>query len=560
MRSTRRSPIFLLASAAGLAAPCLAQPASFHTIALSGDQAPGQPAGVTFSFFSDPRLSAGGAVAFWAELAGPGVTTSNDGSVWSNRSGPLALVQRESDPAGGNLVLGAFPSPAFSQDGRLALHASLIDTTQQGNPITLAIFAEDVSLTRQLVAQEGQAGPPPFPPPGTWANISPPAMPGSAVSFNANNGAAAWAAAPGQTPAAPAIRGQPAPGTAGNFDFSDQPAANTAGTFVFRATTTDAGASMGLWSVTASGFAPIAVVGTPAPGAPSGASFVEFGLQPTVAAADTVAFWARISGGGVSPAEDTGIWTATPQGLAVVAREGDAVAGQTSLFIGPIGQHPAAGGGTVAFTSNLLGLGVDASNNSGVWARIGGALLLLGREGAQAPRLPSGVAFAGFSEPWVNESGQVMFLARLRGTGVTPASNTVLYSTDTAGHALPLVRTGDFFDVGSGPARMVDEIIFDNDPSSGRTQFIPGGVSIFKLVFRDTTAPPSMALSSGLFTATFRCAADIDGSGQLNINDFIFYMSAFASKNIRAADFTGDGQLNINDFIFFMSAFAAGCP
>jgi hypothetical protein len=410
-----------------------------------------------------------------------------------------------------------------------------------------------------LVAHEGEPIPPPAPTPGNWDNLSPPVLVGPGAAFNANNGFAVWAAAPGQMPAAQAYSGLAAPGTGAAFEFLDQPAGNAAGTLLFRATVGTAN-DMGLWSVVNGALGEVAAPGMQAPGAPAGAAFVEVGLQPSLAAGDAAAFWARITGGGTSPAEDTGIWAWTAQGVSAVAREGDAAPGLAGVFIGPLGEHPAAGGGSVAFTSNLLGQSIDAGNNSAVWLSRGGVLTALAREGDQAPRLPSGVLFAGFNEPAVNESGQVMFVARLRGAGVTPAAASVLYSTDTAGRLYPVVRTGDFVDVGSGPMRMVDEIIFDNDPSSGRTQFIAGGVSIFKLVFRDPSAPPSMALSQGVETAAFRCAADIDGSGALNINDFVFFMSAYASGNIRATDFTGDGVLNINDFIFYMSAIAGGCP
>src|SRR3954466_10132766 len=86
---------------AGVGAPALAQPVQYRTLALSGQAAPGV-AGATFESLSDPRISiTGGAVAFRANLAGTGVTTDNDGSIWSDRSGALALVYREGTPVAG---------------------------------------------------------------------------------------------------------------------------------------------------------------------------------------------------------------------------------------------------------------------------------------------------------------------------------------------------------------------------------------------------------------------------------------------------------------------------
>lgn len=63
-------------------------------------------------------------------------------------------------------------------------------------------------------------------------------------------------------------------------------------------------------------------------------------------------------------------------------------------------------------------------------------------------------------------------------------------------------------------------------------------------------------------TAGAACYADCDGSGVLNINDFICFQTHFAA----AAPCTNcDGStvlpiLNVNDFQCFLSKFAAGCP
>lgn len=81
----------------------------------------------------------------------------------------------------------------------------------------------------------------------------------------------------------------------------------------------------------------------------------------------------------------------------------------------------------------------------------------------------------------------------------------VLYATDTRGYRYPLTRTGDLILVRGGSVRLVDEIVFDHDPGSGRG-------------------------------------------------------AAFAGTNLRAADFAADGRLNVNDFIAFQAAFVAGCP
>ncbi|MFI4916382.1 MAG: S8 family serine peptidase [Phycisphaerales bacterium JB060] len=54
------------------------------------------------------------------------------------------------------------------------------------------------------------------------------------------------------------------------------------------------------------------------------------------------------------------------------------------------------------------------------------------------------------------------------------------------------------------------------------------------------------------------CRADFDGSGTLDIFDFLAFQNAFASGDM-AADFDGDGELTIFDFLAFQNEFAAGC-
>ena len=54
------------------------------------------------------------------------------------------------------------------------------------------------------------------------------------------------------------------------------------------------------------------------------------------------------------------------------------------------------------------------------------------------------------------------------------------------------------------------------------------------------------------------CAADCDGSGELNTLDFLCYLNLFSSGD-PAADFNGDGDVNTLDFLAYLNAFSAGC-
>jgi len=54
------------------------------------------------------------------------------------------------------------------------------------------------------------------------------------------------------------------------------------------------------------------------------------------------------------------------------------------------------------------------------------------------------------------------------------------------------------------------------------------------------------------------CPPDLDGSGALDLFDFLAFTNLFNADNL-GADFDGDGALNLFDFLAFTNAFNAGC-
>ncbi|MFN0131873.1 MAG: GC-type dockerin domain-anchored protein [Phycisphaerales bacterium] len=73
----------------------------------------------------------------------------------------------------------------------------------------------------------------------------------------------------------------------------------------------------------------------------------------------------------------------------------------------------------------------------------------------------------------------------------------------------------------------------------------------------NTFSVPSDVLAMVMVTTP--CAADFDGSGALNILDFVSFNNTYQAGDMRA-DLTGEGLLNINDYIAFQSAYSVGCP
>ncbi len=54
------------------------------------------------------------------------------------------------------------------------------------------------------------------------------------------------------------------------------------------------------------------------------------------------------------------------------------------------------------------------------------------------------------------------------------------------------------------------------------------------------------------------CYADFNGDGQVNTQDFLAYLGAWAAGDL-AADCNDDGQINTQDFLCFLGLWAAGC-
>jgi hypothetical protein len=95
-----------------------------------------------------------------------------------------------------------------------------------------------------------------------------------------------------------------------------------------------------------------------------------------------------------------------------------------------------------------------------------------------------------------------------------------------------------------------------------RIELAPRGVDgafggVDRLELKATGVEKLMVLDVGDLSGG--CFADCDGSGALDIFDFLCFQNAFAAGE-PYADCDGDGQRDIFDFLCFQNAFAAGCP
>jgi hypothetical protein len=94
---------------AALLPPAALADGPWRALALSGQQAPGAPAGTAFLAFGSPydhgipvpQVDDGGGVLFFAYLTGPGVTTTNGHGLWVWDGTLTRLLARAGDPAPG---------------------------------------------------------------------------------------------------------------------------------------------------------------------------------------------------------------------------------------------------------------------------------------------------------------------------------------------------------------------------------------------------------------------------------------------------------------------------
>jgi hypothetical protein len=191
-------------------------------------------------------------------------------------------------------------------------------------------------------------------------------------------------------------------------------------------------------------FSTVALTGQPAPGTPAGVSYSDFGSEPTLNAVGQVAFVGELAGSGVTNANNNGLWSGAPGNLMILAREGAPApgtpAGVSYGFVGFV--LPLNAPGQSAYFGFLTGAGVSDANNIGLWSGAPGGVALLARTGDQAPGTAAGVNYAGLGDPIINDANQSLFVGSLTGPGVTSANDVGIWLGAPGSVAL-VVREGN---------------------------------------------------------------------------------------------------------------------
>lgn len=234
-------------------------------VARLGESAPNIE-NATFSALGYPVLNSSGFLVFSASVGGAGITESNEQGLWSNRSGGLAPIVRSGEiaPGVGSAAFLAFAPPVVNGYGQVAFAASLtgaaVDSSNNGG-----IWSEG-NGSLALVARKGDAAPGTTG--AQFSGMSSPIINGSGhVAFTGfltgtevdpqTNSMGIWSDRTGSLELV-ARMGDVAPGTVGatffQFDypaFDGAPAFNSTGQIVFSALLTgeavDSTNDVGLW-------------------------------------------------------------------------------------------------------------------------------------------------------------------------------------------------------------------------------------------------------------------------------------------------------------------------
>jgi hypothetical protein len=244
-----------------------------------------------------------------------------------------------------------------------------------------------------------------------------------------------------------ALSGDAAPGIGAGVTFSSflNGVQGNNGIFGYNAEVTGTGITTGsndrvVYRDTGSGPTVVARRGDVAPGTAGGEIFTDLVAKQMNASGAMVLF------GETSAAVDNvGLWKDVGGVLTKVVQTGDAAPGLgAGVFFDDIQSLPGIdGSGDIVFHANLRGTGITAgTNDRTIWKEGGGVLTLVAQGGDAAPEAGAGAVFTFVNRPSTNDTGRVAFTAGLTGTGVTTANDTGAWLD--VGNGLELiVREGD---------------------------------------------------------------------------------------------------------------------
>jgi hypothetical protein len=388
---------------------------SLQIIARTGDQAPDTANGTSFIELEAPYLSDSGKVLFYGRLTGSSVDSNNEQGLWTHDLGSLQLLAREGNPAPDTAVAyRSFTELTFNPSGQASWQSSLQGTGVIGGFNDQAYFVGATGSV-QLAAR------------------------GSMV----------------------------APGTSTQFtSMGVYSSLNASGEIVFRARLQGPGLAQGIWTGLPGSLQLVARDGQQAPDLQAGVTFDSL-FDPRINNNGDVVFQSYLTGTNVTDSNSSSIWTWTSGTLQPAVRAGNPAPGTPSGVSFLEFEDPLINAtGKISFRGTIAGTGITNNNNEGLWAGSPSNLTLIAREGDAAVGTSAGVVYGTFSElnfscHAMNAVGQLAFETFLAGTGVTSANNFGIWATDLNGILHLIARSGDAFDVGNGDIRTIASLRFN---------------------------------------------------------------------------------------------------
>lgn len=215
--------------------------------------------------------------------------------------------------------------------------------------------------------------------------------------------------------------------------------------------------------------------------------------------------------------------------------------------------------GHIAFQGYITGVDVTDDNDNVLFGPRGDTpLSAIARERDPVPGYHEGAQFKKFFTTQLNDAGQVAFLAELTGTGIDGTNNYALFATDSDGNLMLIAAQSDTINVSRDPLgedlRTI-AMVRDYIPTNIWGNFALNNVGeiALQVTFTDGT--------SGILVATIpqpACAADVNGDGTLSPSDFTAWIAAFNSQ-APECDQNADGSCTPADFTAWIASYNAGC-
>jgi sugar lactone lactonase YvrE len=485
---------------------------TYQRVVGKGDAAPGTPAGVTFANVLAPAISPTGQVSFLAGLAGTGLDDSNRFGYWAGARGALGLAMRGGAPAPGtDTTYGRFGvgTGPIDSGGSVIFSSSLNSKVGAGG-----LWAGPPGAVT-LLGQSGGAVPD-MPGYQFLYNLSSFDPFGAVAPFTLNAGRAAFAFGVFNDPDAPPVgglwvgppgalhlaarTGAPAPGIDGVTlrSFVSGPVLNSAGTVAFRADITGAGVSGADSDVIFLGqpgaLRPAVRTGMAAPGT-AGKTIAGLNTEaPGLNSKGEIAFSGQLRDA-QGRLDNGSIWVGTPGALRLVAESGSPAPGAGGTFASFNARPSLNNLGQVAFKGTAF---TGGGFVSGVWAGTPDALGRVALVGDTAPvegTVPAHFSFV--DSPWLNNVGQVAFLAVVDADDRTFEGEQSLWVRDALGGLHLAAREGGTLDV-NGVARTIATLnvlgSFGGSDTGLPSPFNDAGQLAFQATFADG--------DSGIFIAT----------------------------------------------------------